>query len=227
MCMGPSVTPAPAVIGAKRKRDDDCDTTPPGCTVMSIGKHVGKTFEEINRTDPGYCAWALSKEDAYGTLLNLKNYLRSIIRDDEAGTEAGSLPASTTPSGDTVVNFGKFKGNTFEEVRCGHSWYCGWILNQQGATGDMLELQKYLRSRLNDTARIDNSLSFDAWVDDYVDAHVAQGHRGYCFGWLEHGACTGFRCEYKHEYPPSWTEQQRRSHQRRVQYGKERLLFDY
>ena len=42
----------------------------------------------------------------------------------------------------------------------------------------------------------------DEWAEQWVGEHFAQGHKGYCFSWLEDGFCDDPSCRFKHELPP-------------------------
>lgn len=45
---------------------------------------------------------------------------------------------------DTVLKFGKHKGDSFEEVRLQDPGYCRWVKELEGCDGQMLEFQEYL-----------------------------------------------------------------------------------
>ncbi|GBE58537.1 hypothetical protein BOVATA_000300 [Babesia ovata] len=49
-----------------------------GSVVFAFGKYKGRTFEEVNRSDPSYGAWALQIESPTGQLLAFCNFLRSM-----------------------------------------------------------------------------------------------------------------------------------------------------
>ena len=47
--------------------------------------------------------------------------------------------------GYTIVNFGKFKGRTFEDIYTNERGYCAWLLNTKTSHVDTLKLQQYIR----------------------------------------------------------------------------------
>eukprot|EP00929_Paragymnodinium_shiwhaense_P017545 TRINITY_DN12693_c0_g4_i1.p1 TRINITY_DN12693_c0_g4~~TRINITY_DN12693_c0_g4_i1.p1 ORF type:complete len:843 (-),score=268.70 TRINITY_DN12693_c0_g4_i1:248-2776(-) len=58
-----------------------------GSTVLKLGKHSGKTFEELLRSEPGYCRWVLGLESASNQLQELKTYLQKNAKDGKLGTQ--------------------------------------------------------------------------------------------------------------------------------------------
>lgn len=48
-----------------------------GERVLTFGQHSGKTYEEVLRTEPGYCNWALRLRNPRGDLMHFARWLRS------------------------------------------------------------------------------------------------------------------------------------------------------
>merc|ERR1711924_376842 len=61
--------------------------------------------------------------------------------------EAQGEIASMTRSGKQIVDFGKYKGKTFAQVRAMDDNYWQWALNQDEPHGSLLEFVHYLTSK--------------------------------------------------------------------------------
>jgi len=66
----------------------------------------------------------------------------------------------------------------------------------------------------------DGMVNANTWQHIYVSQHVAQGHLGYCYAWLDGAFCPQSvllgRCCYKHEYPSAWADELKAKHQRKL-----------
>ena len=74
-------------------------------TVLRLGKHRGRSFEEITRIDRPYCAWILRTRPA--PFQQLTKYLHR--------THGG------------ILEVGKYKGMFFDEVLERDPDYCFWV----------------------------------------------------------------------------------------------------
>ncbi|GIX61227.1 DNA helicase, putative [Babesia caballi] len=71
-----------------------------GKAVFVFGKHKGKTFEDVYRSDAGYTSWALQIEAPTGQMLQFCNYARSVGGDAAAKTKQNE---GTSPSKSSAV----------------------------------------------------------------------------------------------------------------------------
>ena len=51
-----------------------------GATVITFGKHNGKTYEFVKATDVAYCNWALKQMNVGGRMLHFQTWLRRNAR---------------------------------------------------------------------------------------------------------------------------------------------------
>lgn len=48
----------------------------PSNTVISFGKHSGKTYEEVRNMDVAYCNWTLKQMETTGRMKAFQNWLK-------------------------------------------------------------------------------------------------------------------------------------------------------
>jgi hypothetical protein len=48
--------------------------------VIQFGKHSGKTYDEIRRSDISYCNWVLKQQDTRGSMKDLQDWLKSMAK---------------------------------------------------------------------------------------------------------------------------------------------------
>jgi hypothetical protein len=49
-------------------------------TIISFGKHQGKTYELVRNTDVSYCNWTLKQMNTRGKMLEFQRWLRGNAR---------------------------------------------------------------------------------------------------------------------------------------------------
>jgi len=107
--------------------------------VLDVGKHKGLTFAECSAEQPEYCARLLQTGDKMGyKYRDFLHYLRENATAGHAHVVAsvgpsgfGDATTAATGSGELVMNYGKYKSLTFEEVSILDPQYCQWILKKQ------------------------------------------------------------------------------------------------
>jgi hypothetical protein len=57
--------------------DSRFSTTSSAETVLTFGRHIGKTFDDIKRTDVSYCNWVLKQVKPNGRLKEFQSWLQS------------------------------------------------------------------------------------------------------------------------------------------------------
>ena len=77
-------------------------------TLLHLGKHRGRSFAEVTRTDRPYCAWILRAKPEPFQRFN--KYLRK--------THGG------------ILEVGKYKGMFFDEVFGVEPDYCIWVVTE-------------------------------------------------------------------------------------------------
>ena len=77
-----------------------------------------------------------------------------IANGDAAAPEGKS--SESTPGPNTLLGFGKYRCNTFEQVRTTQSWHCRWVLDQTDPGPRMLPFQTYLRQVDTNTSETTN-----------------------------------------------------------------------
>ena len=69
---------------------------------------------------------------------------------DDSGSSSESEIKVPNSMGNTIINFGKHKGRTFEYVGVNDTKYSNWIINLKGIQVDQVyDLKIYLRKELN------------------------------------------------------------------------------
>jgi hypothetical protein len=48
----------------------------PGYTVITFGKFKGRTFEDVYRTERGYCAWVLNVKTVHSDTIKFQRYVQ-------------------------------------------------------------------------------------------------------------------------------------------------------
>lgn len=92
---------------------------------------LGKTFRQVYDSNAWVVNWARSHTPFQRRFLqDFKEYVHT--RDNEHAAPpppvAASTPATQPPDGDTVVQFGKYKGNTFQDVYMSDPDYINFIV---------------------------------------------------------------------------------------------------
>ena len=107
--------------------------------VMIIGKHKGKTFEEVMREDPAFCTWVLDPSSDIASSVVLTR-LKKFLQDHSFQALA-----------DDVMIVGKYTGKTFEEMMIHDPTYCKSVMRlvaEQGTNNTvMLRLKKFLETQ--------------------------------------------------------------------------------
>ena len=49
-----------------------------GETILTLGRHIGKTYEQIKETDVSYCNWVLKQVKPGGGLKDFQNWLQGV-----------------------------------------------------------------------------------------------------------------------------------------------------
>ena len=49
-----------------------------GETILTFGRHIGKSFEEIKKTDVSYCNWALKQVKPNGRMKEFQTWLQGV-----------------------------------------------------------------------------------------------------------------------------------------------------
>jgi len=118
-------------------RGDDADG---GDTVLEFGRMRGKTFGEVARSDPKYCAWFLKSAEsaqdgsrersancvAFIDFLRARGPIASESR--RPRWQADAAQEGELASGLWEVAFGKHMGHQFKEVYETDTQYCIWML---------------------------------------------------------------------------------------------------
>eukprot|EP00929_Paragymnodinium_shiwhaense_P047204 TRINITY_DN23941_c0_g1_i1.p1 TRINITY_DN23941_c0_g1~~TRINITY_DN23941_c0_g1_i1.p1 ORF type:complete len:335 (+),score=60.67 TRINITY_DN23941_c0_g1_i1:70-1074(+) len=127
-----------------------------GHEVIPVGKYRGRDYASIAEEDPDYCEWVIStvtSEDP-GPLKEFADFL--IAEHPEIAERCGSRQgSSSSPRSGSLppseasgrIPFGKYKGQTFEEVLQEDPRYCQWALT--GMTNERAnEFKEFLRKHL-------------------------------------------------------------------------------
>jgi len=100
-----------------------------GATLVGFGKYNDKTYEEVLHDDPDYCIYLQQQAEgskASGSWSTFKSFMWWLAR----------LPEDDQPqcSAEGRVLFGKYRGETFENVLEQDPAYCGFILQSAEAS---------------------------------------------------------------------------------------------
>jgi len=100
---------------------------------FSIGKHLGRSFEDVVSDDPDYCRWAFRLEDPKGDIAEFATYLRQ----HHGG----------------ILTFGKHSGKLFSEIVAEDPDYCGWALTIPDPSPMLAEFVEFLNQNMGTRAR--------------------------------------------------------------------------
>jgi len=100
-------------------------------TSLDFGQFKGKTYEEVLASDPDYCDWVL-REAAWPNpayypgegLLKFAAYIQQVRPELKTTAKRERV--------NNIVQFGKYKGHTFEAVLKRDLQYCTWLTAQEG-----------------------------------------------------------------------------------------------
>jgi len=114
-------SPMAAFIGWLRDQEiPSSSRMPAGSSVLRVGIHKGKTYEEVLLSDAEYCRYMLGEIDVDGNS-GLAAFLEW-LRDQE-------IPSSPQmPVASSILRFGQHKGKTYEEVLQSDPDYCRYML---------------------------------------------------------------------------------------------------
>ena len=104
--------------------------------VLAVGKHKGKTFEEVMTEHPQFSSWVLKNDSiSSSNLLSFRSFLQ------DKGFQPKSSRARPGPWAPNVIPVGKHKGKTFKEVMDEDPAFCGWVmrLSREGANSSAIE----------------------------------------------------------------------------------------
>ena len=96
---------------------------------VRVGKHSGKTFEEVAQQDRSYCSWVFRERGLSRDLKRLQKYLQN---------EHGG-----------IVCIGKHKNKFFNDVLQQDRDYCEWVVNLE-PPGAFRDFAEYLKQHLED-----------------------------------------------------------------------------
>jgi len=127
---------------------------------LKLGKHKGKSFQEVYEEDQKYCAWAIqtaASGEAKGSLGSFAEYVkaRGVVPAEAATASTSSqghvAQSSSASSGSKKLSFGKHMGKTYEEVANQQKPYCDWVLKSvaEGSNRNpqVTEFAQYIKSR--------------------------------------------------------------------------------
>jgi uncharacterized protein (DUF3820 family) len=131
---------------------------PTGSSLLSFGKHKGKTFDHLLEKEPDYCRWVLGADAPTGALKAFQDWLKT--REDSrpaAPTAAAVAPPRSpatafrggfsAPTGSSTLSFGKHKGRTYADMLAKEPEYCGWVQDKDSPTGPLKEFQEWLNAQ--------------------------------------------------------------------------------
>ena len=95
--------------------------------MLKLGKHLGKSFEEVASHDRSYCAWVLREKILVAGLRKFRAHLLS--------THGG------------LLHIGKHKGKFFDEVLQQDEDYCSWVKSLSGDPGAFGAFIAYLQDQ--------------------------------------------------------------------------------
>ena len=95
--------------------------------LINFGKHKGKTYEEMFKSDPNYCLWLKSGNCKSASL---REYLKSALKNFSED--------------DYFLSFGKYKGKALSEINSKDPAYIKWLKNNEIVNSKCIQLSKKL-----------------------------------------------------------------------------------
>jgi len=83
----------------------------------------------------------------------------------------------------TTCYFGKYKGETFQDILEKYPWYCEWILELSDCKGQVLVFKKYLeqnKDKIQTTKDFDRKMEGGKYNGKYF-SDILQNDKHYCF----------------------------------------------
>ena len=133
--------------------------------MIKCGKHTGRPYGDVARTDPSYCAWVL-REKANGTGLSrdLKAFA-NYIQDVHGG----------------VLVVGKHSGRFFADVLRDDPDYCAWAASLESPSKLLIGFHEYVKRRQRRRPRDPGDDTCSICMDRTIDsAFIPRGHQTAC-----------------------------------------------
>jgi hypothetical protein len=106
-----------------------------GARTIEFGKYKGFTFQEVLQVDKGYGAWVLkacAQPDSSPNLKEFGEFLQEHAAELQTAASADKqndfAPEACSNEGAKQIMFGKYRGQTFEDVLQGDRGFCAWVL---------------------------------------------------------------------------------------------------
>jgi len=122
---------------------------------MTYGKHKGMSYEDMFMNDLPYCEWVRQRDPLFAAKTD-RMILAAKIAQRVSGRQAGTTAATrwqpisrSFASSSEVVDFGKHRGLTFEEILQKERDYCEWAVSIEAkdqTTASMAKLITFLKA---------------------------------------------------------------------------------
>lgn len=100
---------------------------------IKFGKYKGKKYEELVEEDPYYCKWVMNTKTTYIQQNLFKTWLL------ENHSDLNELKK--------ILNFGKYREYTYEDMLHIDSGYCNWVISNSTTSGPMHDFKCWLLER--------------------------------------------------------------------------------
>ena len=105
--------------------------------MMDFGKYRGKPYIWVHRYKPDYCIWALKQQNCSFRLKKFQIWLFIFSAEKR-------LRDNDNTSRNRLIDFGRFKGNTYGWVCRNEPEYCIWALRQSNPAICLANFQNWL-----------------------------------------------------------------------------------
>ncbi len=126
----------------KREADDNVISA---AGTVTVGKHKGRTFDDVMKNEPSYCEWIM-KSELTGNLNELQKYIASAtgVASNIAAPSPAKKAASQGNNVTSVVPSGKHQGKSFADMVKKERSYCEWIMGLTDIKAQWYKKKKFI-----------------------------------------------------------------------------------
>mmetsp|Transcript_68889 Transcript_68889/g.165359 ORF Transcript_68889/g.165359 Transcript_68889/m.165359 type:complete len:295 (+) Transcript_68889:89-973(+) len=121
-------------------------------SVIPFGRHKGKTYKYVLKSDPSYCKFVTEAKDPSPAMQAFQEYLHL-----KGFNKIDTCPPVDKP----LLGFGKYRDRTYEDILASDQNYCEFVLSMADPCPAAARFQSFLIDKEHDTIEVDDSSVID------------------------------------------------------------------